>query len=166
MTCYLHPEMPGKLAPCVTVLSAAGAGNDAPELPLPISLVLLSQASNSATELCSLKPVLEIRPQNFCCLQAWFSQAKLAAVPWNCAPWSLCRKSGPRAPATQRFGSWCLHGNCTTFLEPTSGKQAPELLLPKGSVPPHLQPAMALGSPEPASKSYGSCCLLTWVHLQ
>jgi hypothetical protein len=31
-----------------------------------------SWASCSTTELCSLKPMQKIRPQNFHCLQAWF----------------------------------------------------------------------------------------------
>jgi hypothetical protein len=83
--------------------SEAHVGNQTPELPLLTGLVLWSWTSSRTMERCSLKPVWEIRSQG---------SHYLKTVP-------LCLKTVPL----------CLKYDCTTLLEPTPGKQAPELLL-------------------------------------
>jgi hypothetical protein len=62
------------------------------------------------------------------------------AAPLNCAPWSPCRKSDPRAPATQRIGYPML----AALLHYPSGAHP-------WKVSPRSSNAQRLGSPMPAA---------------
>jgi hypothetical protein len=136
--------------------------NQAPERPLLAGLVLWNWARSRA-ELHSLKSIQEIRCQNFCCPQAWFSQAELAAQPLNCVPWSPCKKSDHRSAAC-RFGSTkpaAVLLNCASWSPyRKSGPRAPALRRLGFSTPVFVVP----GSSAPvASKFQASHCLKIWV---
>jgi hypothetical protein len=151
--CYLHPEMPGKPVPLC---------KQKPQLLLLLYPLQKAQASrlgspgSSTTELHSLKPMQEIRPQNSRCPQAWFSQlgnstTELCSLKpiWEIRAQGSCYPKAwfPCACSTTTLPSWIL------FQENrTKNSICLKVWLPAAV-------AIAPGSTAPASKPQGPCFL-------